>query len=43
MTKIEKEKCEKLMYKAIAEAKNADNEFKLAEISKKKKRRYCFF
>ncbi len=35
MTKMEKEKCEKLMYKGIAKAKNADNEFKLAEISKR--------
>lgn len=35
MTKIEKRKCEKLMYKAIAEAKNADAEFKQAKISKR--------
>ena len=35
MTKMEEEKCEKLMYKGIAKAKNADAEFKRAKISKR--------
>lgn len=37
MTKIEKEKCKKLMYEAINKAKNANDNFKQAEISKRNK------